>query len=74
MIHLNVVFLVIRSTLNTIVKILIDASLLVVNKYTSNGLFRACVTTISEPEEGIWDWSGKILWSRPVARNLLGVL
>ena len=24
------------------------------------------------PEEGIWDWSGKILWSRPVARNLLG--
>ena len=33
MIHLNVAFLVIRSTLNTIVKILIiDASLLVVNK------------------------------------------
>ena len=46
MIHLNVAFLVIRPTLNTIVKILIDASLLVVNKYTSNGLFRACVTTI----------------------------
>ena len=46
MIHLNVAFLVIRPTLNTIVKILIDASLLVVNKYTSNGLFRTCVTTI----------------------------
>ena len=46
MIHLNVAFLVIRSTLNTIVKILIDTSLLVVNKYTSNGLFCACVTTI----------------------------
>ena len=44
MIHLNVVFLVIRPTLNTIVKILIDASLFVLNKYTSNGLFRACVT------------------------------
>ena len=42
MIHLNVAFLVIRSTLNTIVKILIDASLLAVNKYTSNRLFRAC--------------------------------
>ena len=46
MIHLNVAFLVIRPTLNTIDRILIDASLLVVNKYTSNGLFRACVTTI----------------------------
>ena len=46
MIHLNVAFLVIPPTLNTIVKILIDASLLVVNKYTSNGLVRACVTTI----------------------------
>ena len=31
-------------------------------------------TDLSGPEEGIWDWSGKILWSRPVARNLLGVL
>ena len=46
MIHLNVAFLVIRPTLNTIVKILIDASPLVVNKYTSNGLFRACTVTL----------------------------
>ena len=29
---------------------------------------------LAGPEEGIWGWSGKILWSRPVARNLLGVL
>ena len=33
MIHLNVAFLVIRPTFNTIVKILINASPLVVNKY-----------------------------------------
>ena len=33
MIHLNVAFLVNRSTFNTIVKILINASLLVVNKF-----------------------------------------
>ena len=46
MIHLNVAFLVICPTLITIVKFLIDASLLVVNKYTSNGLFRACVAAI----------------------------
>ena len=46
MIYLNVAFLVIRPTLNTIVKILINASPLVVNKYTSNGLFRACIDTI----------------------------
>ena len=46
MIHLNVAFLVIRPTLNTVVKILINASPLVVNKYTSNGLFRACIATI----------------------------
>ena len=39
MIHLNVPFLVIRPTLSTIVKILINACSLVVNKYTSNGLF-----------------------------------
>ena len=43
MIHLNVAFLVIRPTLNTIVKILINTSALVVNKYTSNGLFHACI-------------------------------
>ena len=34
MIHLNIAFLVIRPTLNTIVKILINASPFVVNKYT----------------------------------------
>ena len=45
MIHLNVVFLVIRSTFNTIVKILINASLLVVNKYTGDGLLRARIIT-----------------------------
>ena len=46
MIHLNVAFLVIHPILNTIVKILINASPLVVNKYMSNGLFRACIATI----------------------------
>ena len=46
MIHLNVAFLVIRSTLKNIVKILINASPHAVNKYTNNGLFRACNTTI----------------------------
>ena len=46
MIHLNVAFLVILPTLNTIVNILINASPLVVNKYTSNGLFRACIATV----------------------------
>ena len=45
MIHLNVAFLVIRSTFNTIVKILINASLLVVNKYTGDGLLRARIIT-----------------------------
>ena len=45
MIHLNVAFLVIRSTFKTIVKILINASLLVVNKYTGDGLLRACIIT-----------------------------
>ena len=55
MIHLNVAFLVIRPTLNTIVKILIDASLsLLVNKYTSNRLFRACVATIWRVESMTW--------------------
>ena len=44
MIHLNVAFLVIRSTFNTIVKILINASLLV-NKYTGDGLLRARIIT-----------------------------
>ena len=43
MIHLNVAFLVICPT---IVKILINASPFVVNKCTSNGLFRACNATI----------------------------
>ena len=46
MIHLNVAFLVIHPTFNTIVKILLNASPLVVNKYMSNGLFRACIATI----------------------------
>ena len=50
MIHLNVAFLVIRPTLNTIVKILMNASPLVVNKYMSNGLFRACIATIWQLE------------------------
>ena len=45
MIHLNVAFLVIRPTLNTIVKILINASLLVVNKYTGDGLLRERIIT-----------------------------
>ena len=39
MIHINVAFLVIRSTFNTIVKILINA-----NKYTGDGLLRARIT------------------------------
>ena len=47
MIHL---FLVIHPILNTIVKILINASPLVVNKYTSNGLFCACIATIWQLE------------------------
>ena len=38
MIHLNAAFLVIRPTLNTIVKISINAFRLVVNRYTSHGL------------------------------------
>ena len=46
MIHLNVVFSVIRTTLHTIVKILINASPLVVNKYTNNRLLCACIATI----------------------------
>ena len=50
MIHLNVAFLVIHPTLNTIVKIQINASPLVVGKYTSNGLFRACIATIWQLE------------------------
>ena len=45
MIHLNVAFLVIRSTFNTIVKILVNASLLIVNKYTGDGLLRARIIT-----------------------------
>ena len=45
MIYLNVAFLVIRSTFNTIIKILINASLLVVNKYTGDGLLRARIIT-----------------------------
>ena len=45
MIHLNVAFLVIRSTFSTIVKILINASLLVVNKYTGDGLLRPRIIT-----------------------------
>ena len=50
MIHLNVAFLIIHPTLNTIVKILINTSLLVVNKYMSNGLFCACIVTIWQLE------------------------
>ena len=46
MIHLNVAFLVIRSTLENIVKILINASPHAVNKYTRNGLFRTIIATI----------------------------
>ena len=46
MIHLNVAFLVIRSTFKNIDKILINASPHAVNKYTNNGLFRACIATI----------------------------
>ena len=45
MIHLNVAFLVICPTFNTIVKILKNASLLVVNKYTGDGLLRARIIT-----------------------------
>ena len=48
MIHLNVAFLVIRSTLKTIVKILINASPHAVNEYTSNRLFRACIAAIAD--------------------------
>ena len=46
MIHSNVAFLVIRSTLENIVKILINASPHAVNKYTRNGLFRTIIATI----------------------------
>ena len=47
MIHLNVAFLVIRSIKN-IVKILINASPHAVNKYTSSGLFRACIARMAD--------------------------
>ena len=50
MIHLNIALLVIWPTFNTIVKVLINASPLVVNKYTSNGLFCACIATIWQLE------------------------
>ena len=42
MIHLNVTFLVVHSTLQNIFKILINASSHALNKYSSNKLFCAC--------------------------------
>ena len=42
MIHLNVTFLVVPSTLQNFVKILINASPHAVNKCTSDGLFCTC--------------------------------